>query len=71
MQHIIQINVSVDTTVLRYPFPNQLGQSDVFASDRTPNYSEPQINTDGFSTAIWFPLDVEKVDQHNAWQTAA
>ena len=32
----------------------------------TPNYSEPQIRTGGFSTVIWLRLDAKVVDKHNA-----
>ena len=39
------------------------------ASDRTPNSSEPQICTSGFSTAIWLRLDAKIDDKHKAWQT--
>ena len=41
------------------------------ASDRTPNSSEPQICTRGFSTVIWLMLDAQIVDKHKACQTAA
>ena len=41
------------------------------ASDRTPNSTEPQICTGGFSTVIWLNLDAKIVDKYKAWQTAA
>ena len=40
------------------------------ASDLTPNSSEPQIYTGGFSTVIGLRLAVKIVHKHKAWQTA-
>ena len=41
------------------------------ASDRTPNFIEPQICAGGLSGVFWWRLDAKIVDKHKAWHTAA